>query len=611
MITMRRLSYILFAGSLLILSSCKKYLNTVPNDVLTVNDIFTSKANVDAYLANIYASLPDEMEQRFVGSSNSGPWEGASDDAKYNWDFVYSNQMNLSVWSNTDGTVSGFWSSYYQAIRNATDFMNRIGTANPNEVPASLQTEYKAEARGLRAIYYYYLLRMYGPVVLLGDQLISADASTASVRLPRTSFDSCIAFVVTQLDSAYTDLPLTPTNGQYGRVVKGVVKAYKEQALLLAASPLFNGNADYASFKNTDGTQLISQTYNASKWAAAAAAAKAFITEFVPGTYSLYTVADPNPFQAAYLSCKNVMLVDWNSEWIFAYSNAGSYMRYDRTPKHVGSPADQQGGGAFGVTQSLVDAFSMANGRAINDPLSGYVSTGFSPFVAPYDSTVGGSAMTANTYNQWVGREPRFYVNVTYDSAYWLYKDNGYAPIITSFHYSGNSGRSQSTSDVSPTGYVARKNVAANDNNRGALMLRLANIYLDYAEALNESDPTNPDVLTYLNLIRQRAGVPQYGAGANALPVPTGQDAMRTAIRSERRVELSFENVRYFDTRRWKIAPQTDAGPFYGMNMYTDGANFYQKTLLETRVFYSRDYFFPIPNSEVLIDNLLVQNPGW
>jgi hypothetical protein len=76
-------------------------------------------------------------------------------------------------------------------------------------------------------------------------------------------------------------------------------------------------------------------------------------------------------------------------------------------------------------------------------------------------------------------------------------------------------------------------------------------------------------------------------------------------------VELAFENVRYFDTRRWKIAPQTDGGPFYGMNMYVDGSNFYTKTLLETRVFKQRDYFFPIPNNEILKDNLLVQNPGW
>lgn len=610
-----RSPYIFLAVCLLLLGSCKKYLQTVPSDVLTIDAIFTSKANVDQYLANIYSYLPDEMLQRFTGDGNAGPWEGASDEAKYNWDFVYTNQMNLSTWSNTDGTVEGFWSSYYQAIRTATDFMNRIGTANPKEVPDSLQIEYKAEARGLRAIYYYYLVRMYGPVVLLGDNLISADASTTSVRLPRTSFDSCITFITTQLDSAYMNLPYTPTGQQYGRIVRGVVKAYKQQALMLAASPLYNGNTDYANFKNQDGTQLVSQTYDANKWTLAAAAAHDFITEFVPTYYSLFVEGNSDPTMQAYLSCKDVVLQDWNSEWIFAFSNGGSFMRYDRTPKHVGSPSDQQGGGAFGVTQTMVDAYFMANGLPITDPNSGYVSSGFSSYQSVADQYInaqyGVGVAPHNTWNQWVNREPRFYVGVTYDSSYWLYQDNGYSPIQTSFEYSGNSGRSQSTSDVSPTGYVARKNCAANDDNRGALLLRLANIYLDYAEALNESDPGNPDILTYLNAIRQRAGVPQYGAGTNALAVPADQNAMRTAIRNERRVELAFENVRYFDTRRWKIAPQTDAGAFYGMNMYGDGAAFYQKTQLETRVFYSRDYLFPIPNNEVLKDNLMVQNPGW
>ena len=472
-----------------------------------------------------------------------------------------------------------------------------------------MKAEYKAEARGLRALYYFYLLRMYGPVVLLGNNLISADASTAAVRLPRASFDSCMNFVVTQLDSAYLDLPLTPTNSQYGRIVKGVVKAYKAEALLLAASPLYNGNTDYATFKNADGGQLINQTYDAGKWASAAAAAKAFISEFVPGTYSLYTESGPDPSTAAYNACKDVMLVDWNQEWIFARSQSGSYMRYDRTPKHVGGPSDQQGGGAMGVTQTMVDAYFMANGLPITDPASGYVSSGFSQYLSPSD--IMNSLPAHSTFNPWTNREPRFYVGVTYDSSNWLYQDNGYSTIISAFQYSSNSGRSQSTSDVTPTGYTVRKNVAANDNNRGALLLRLANIYLDYVEALNESDPNNPDILTYLNAIRLRAGVPQYGTGTNALPVPTGQAAMRTAIWQERRVELAFENVRYFDTRRWKIAPTTDAGPFYGMNMYVDGPTFYQKTLLETRVFQHRDYFFPIPNNEVLKDDLMVPNPGW
>jgi len=602
---MKRLTYILLAGSLLLLASCKKYLDTVPDDVLTIDDIFSSKANTDKYLANIYSDIPNEMQQRFAGSGNSGPWEASSDNAKYTWDFNYSNNMNSSVWANTDGTVNSYWTNYYQAIRNATDFMTRINTANPAEVTLAMKTTYKAEARGLRALYYLFLLKTYGPVVLIGDNLIAADAPTESTRLPRSNFDDCIKFVVNQLDTAYLDLPLMPNGDEYGRLTKGVVKAYKAEALLLAASPLYNGNTEYAALKNSDGTQLISQTYDVNKWKAAADAAKAFITEFVPSTYRLYTVADTDPFVAAYKACRNVITDEWNPEWIFARSKSGSYMRYDRTPKHVGSISAQQGAGAMGVTQTMVDAYFMKNGLPITDAQSGYVASGFSNFKAPFDTG------NRSTYNQWVNREPRFYVGVTYNNSYWLYQTSGATPIITNMEFNGNSGRSQSTSDVSPTGYVVRKNVATNDGTRGALMLRLANIYLDYVEALNEYDPSNADIVTYLNLIRQRAGVPTYGSAVDQIPVPSGQVAMRTAIHRERRIELAFENVRYFDTRRWKIAQQTDAGPFYGMNMYVSGTNFYNKTLIETRVFQKRDYFFPIPNNEVLKNNLLVQNPGW
>jgi hypothetical protein len=142
-------------------------------------------------------------------------------------------------------------------------------------------------------------------------------------------------------------------------------------------------------------------------------------------------------------------------------------------------------------------------------------------------------------------------------------------------------------------------------------MYRLAQVYLDYAEALNESQPGNEGILYSVNLIRQRAGIPQYGVGDNALPVPVGQVAVREAIRKERRVELAFENVRYFDTRRWKIADKTDKGAMYGLNINVDGNPFYNVVPFEQRVFEKKHYLFPIPQDEINIDKKLVQNTGW
>ncbi|WP_312791313.1 RagB/SusD family nutrient uptake outer membrane protein [Sphingobacterium sp.] len=584
------------------LSGCKNYLDQVPDDVITVDDIFKSKANTDKFLANIYNTLPNELAQRFVGTGNAGPWTAASDEAKYTWDFNYANNMTASVWSNTDGTIGDIYKSYYQGIRNATYFIQEIDGANSAEVTSVMKSTYKAEARALRALYYFYLIRSYGPIPLIGDKLLDFNAPIADLRLPRTPFDQCVEYIVTELDEAYKELPYTPNNSEYGRITKGIAKAYKVEALLLKASPLFNGNPDYAGVKNLDGTALFSVTEDKQKWVEAAVAAKEFIDEFVPTYYSLYQESNNDPFLAAYLSCRNVMTVDWNREWIFARSNSGNNTQYDRTPKHVGFPSAAQGGGALGATQSMVDAYFTKNGLSIADDGT-YKDSGFSNFKAPYD------VAERRTFNMYVNREPRFYVGITYSGSYWLNQANSSAAVISLFNKSGNSGRSQSTSDVTPTGYTVRKNVASNGNARGALMLRLGNIYLDYIEALNESSPNDPDILKYLNIIRKRAGIAGYGEGTIAVPV--GQSAMREAIRKERRVELAFENARYFDTRRWKIAETTDNGPVYGMNLDVDGDDFFKKTLIETRIFKKRDYLFPIPNNEVLKNENMVQNLNW
>lgn len=594
---------ILIAGGVF-LTSCSGFLDQIPDDVLTVEDIFQSRNYVDNYLTQIYANLPNEMSQRFVGNQYAGPWTAASDEAKYTWDFNYANNMNKSTWATTDGSVSTFYDNYYKSIRNATDFIDKIDSANPAEVNDAMKSRYKAEARALRAMYYFFLIRIYGPVPLVTN-VIPVDAPLSEVLLPRNSFDECVDFIVSELDLAYVDLPTTPVNSEFGRITKGMAKAFKQQTLHLAASPLFNGNTDYANLKNTDGKQLISQTYDANKWKLAADAAKEFLNEFVPNTYKLYEENNADPFVKAYLSTRNVMLREWNEEWIFARTDAQNYSQYDKTPKHVGYTTDVQGGGALGATQKIVDAYHMANGLPITDGASGYELNGFTDYRAPFD------ARARSTFKPWSNREPRFYVGITYNRSYWLNQGSNSSEVITVMELSGNSGRRQSTSDVSPTGYIIRKNVSTNGNNRGSVQLRLAQIYLDYAEALNEYEPSNNDIVTYLNLVRQRAGIPTYGTGVGQIARPANQTAMRTAIRRERQVELAFENVRYFDCRRWKTAVAEFGGDVFGMNMFADGNAFYDKTLIETRVFRQRDYLFPIPNNEILKNELMVQNPGW
>jgi len=602
---MKKINIILATVILMSVSfSCKKgFLDQVPNDRLTLDATFNNSTSAVQFLANTYSYFPDEANQQNAPGSNAGVWTGGSSEAEFDWGFVPSQNINNGGYDASSGFVSSYWDGYYQGIRSATIFI-----ANVDKVPdlsANLKSQYKAEARALRAIYYFYLMRIYGPVILLGDQTLAPDAALSSYQLSRSSIDDCVAYIGSELDAAAKNLPAKPANtNNYGRITSGFAEAIKSEALLYAASPLFNGNTDYSALVNKDGTHLINQTYDASKWATAAAAAKSFIDTYVPNTYNLYTENDTSGHFSPYLSCRDVMLVDWNSEWIYAQENPNvTTWQYDTTPYHQGFPGEVQGAGSLGATQEMVDAFFMANGKPISDPTSGYMTAGFQNYSAVNQD------FPTNTYNQWIGREPRFYVNITYTNSEWLDKNAGL--FITDLTYSGNSGRQAGQDDYCPTGYVVRKNNPPSDRtqgNRSFVQLRLAEIYLNYVEALNESNPTDPDILKYLNLIRVRAGIPAYGSG---IDIPNGQDAMRQAIWHERQVELAFENNRFFDVRRWKIAAQTEAGPMHGLDINSNAPDFYNVVVFETRVFTKRSYLFPIPQADVNSDTKLVQNTGW
>lgn len=598
---MKKLIYILVG--IVLLSSCKKYLDQVPDDRLTIEETFRTWATAQKFLNNVYLRVPDEFGQRNPGDyNNRGLWTGGCDEADYVWGFVQSNSVNIGSWDAKSGFVGDYWTNFYRGIRAASVFIENADKIT--DLSPDLITQYKAEARALRAMYYFYLMRIYGPVVLMGEKPVEVDAS---LQMPRSSFDECVAYVISELETAAAKLPVVPNNDQdYGRISKGIALAFRANTLMYSASPLFNGNTDMAALKNTDGKQLISQSYDANKWRLAADAYKSFLDQFVPSTYSLFKKNNAKGEFDPYLSCRDVFLTDWNPEVIFARpANSLNSRQYEMTPFHSGAPSsDLRGSGGLGATQNMVDAFFMKNGRSINDPLSQYVKTGYSDFTGPNETT------PSSIYNQWVNREPRFYVNITYDGSTWLNKS--YGNIITRIYNTGNSGKATGNNDYSPTGYIVRKAQGLGKwdvGGRTLMLIRLAEIYLSYAECINEADPASPEALKYVNLIRERAGIPQYGSAE--LPAPAGQAAIREAIRKERRVELAFENNRFFDVRRWKIAEQTENGPVYGLNIGADMPDFLQVVPFETRVFERKHYLFPLPADDVDNDKQLVQNPGW
>ena len=294
---------------------------------------------------------------------------------------------------------------------------------------------------------------------------------------------------------------------------------------------------------------------------------------------------------------------DGNKEVIFAIGSGDNYGIYSQIPHGVttynGSPVG--GWGGIAVFLNSVERFYTKNGK-----LPQYDHT--FPDKSDWFESAGLSNPDIIKLN--VNREPRFYVNICFNGAYWI----GDQKTRIQLYYTGGSGK-KGTWDFPRSGYIAIKNVSPSSNpkngnyiKRPFVIMRYAEILLNYVEALNEYDPGNADIETYLNKIRERGGLGPVQSDLN-------QSQMREQIRLERRIELCFEQLRYFDTRRWLIADQTDGGPFYGMNVdagnsFTDEA-FYEKTVFETRVFRPEFYLFPIPQSEINRDPQIVQNPGW
>jgi hypothetical protein len=589
--------------AVLIGSGCKKFLDQVPDDRQTIEQVFQSASASKSYLANIYNYIPDETD-----TWDRNAWGTNADEMLSSWGA--SLQVNAGNYGPAN-VVFDFWNNYYKGIRSATYFINHIdgNVEMKNNYGQALIDRYKAEARFLRAYYYFLILRSYGPCVIIGNQELPIDAPAGDLQLPRSPLDSCVDYIVSELDAVAPQLPLIPLSdqgvedkqGNLGRATRGAALAIKARTLLYAASPIYNGNTEYANFKNIDGKQLISQNYDVNKWKKAADAAKVVIDL---NQYSLYK----NSSNDVIRTLRGIHLDPWNNEIIFARTNGDWRGRWDTHAE----PREAGGWCGLAPTQEMIDAFFMKDGMSIiQSPL--YTESGFT-------NDAGGRPI----YNMYLNREPRFYAAITYNLATWQ-GGNMTSTRAIDLTFTGANTKKGVATDWSRTGYLIRKMVApesnAGTNGNGATlyrpvpMFRLGEIYLNYVEALNEFSPGHADILTYLNAIRARAGVPGYGVstvpGIDPLPLPANQAEARKLIRAERRIELAFECHRWFDIRRWKILQET-TGALHGMDVSKSAADgFYTRVTADTRPYRQAFYLWPISQYEMDRGKMLVQNPNW
>ena len=642
--------YILAASLCMGLVACDDFFESIPGTQFDETETFSSKQRTEEYLNNVY-SYVREVTDAIHPTEYGGIFTEASLEGANRWNKTYASWTNGSF-NSASSQASEYFSKYYQAIAKAATFIQNVD--NCQEATATMRGKWKAEARALRAYYYFELFRLYGPVPLVTD-VIPLNASTEELIKERNSVDECVEYIASELQTAIDSGDLLQRAGKsnLGRMDVATCLALKAKLYLYWASPLFNGNTDYASIKNEDGKQLFPQTSDASKWTKARDAYKEFLTFASQQGFSLAEVYVDGKLDP-YASCRaagEFYTTTWEAvdELIFVKLRDLYDYTYWTCPKFTTfDDTSVTGGGGFYTTQEMVDMFFDKDGLPIEIDEDGEpTDADFVPEERYYDPnnssrlfydattrTESTGTVRSRVLKQWKDREARFYVNVTYNGSIWLNEGLYNEEMRTDFTNGANGtcGKSKASGDCPDSGYLIRRGAKASNNSGSkhfSPVLRLADMYLGYAEALcmcNDLD----EALVYLNKIRYRAGIREYVFGSSTsdkIGCPKNQEDLLNRIRRERIVELAFEWNRFFDVRRWKVAEgQNDpehwiypayhtggeGGNVHGMNMDKDYPDFFKRTVFEKRVSFSKkQYLMPIPYDDIRRIPVLVQNYGW
>lgn len=627
------LAAIIFSGV-----SCKKYLDVTPDNVGTLDYAFRNRNEAENYLFSCYAYL-----QRFSDEVSNPAFTGSSEIIYPNnltnspinptgFNLIRGTQNSASPGLNAwDGENNNY--SLFRSIRICNTMLENIN--NPIDLSASEKKRWIAEVKFLKAYYHYYLLRMYGPIPIMRTNL-QVSSTPDEVRVNREPVDSVFSYIVTLLDEAAPDLPLTIANQarELGRITTTIALAVKAEVLITAASPLFNGNPDYAGFKDKKGVNLFSTTYDPAKWQKASDACLAAIQNCESNGLKLYQFTPPVIIGQLTDSLKKVLTIQnavtekWelNPELIWAVNPEFQYQGYC-TPRMTSKSVVNifSNPSTFAVPIATEELFYSDNGVPINEDKTWDYTNRYSIQTGDENSRfyIKNGYQTVKAH---FGREPRFYANLAFDGGIWY--GNGVLdqnnPLYVQARGNSSMAGPKDLQTINITGYWPKKLVnylSVYDDGFQSIhfrmpKMRLAGLYLLYAEALNELNGPGADVLKYVDKVRTRAGLQgvqqawgSYSKNANKFSTKAG---MREIIHQERRIELCFEAQSGWDLRRWKELQAVLSKPLQGWNIYEpDAVNYYRPRNLINPVFGLRDYLWPIKDNDLVINPNLVQNPFW
>ncbi len=626
------------------------------NETLKLDSVFHNKRNFEKYLWGTANYFEDEGN---IFGNTSVPGITASDEA-FSLGSAY-NGLNLVLGEVSSTNLQGMdiWGQMYKIVRKSNTMLARI-----NEVTDMTTTD-RRDLLGyiyfMRAYAYYNLLMQYGPVVILGDDVLESNESIEYYARARSTYDECVEYICQDLEKAAEYMPSIIPINVFGRPTKGAALGLIARLRLQHASPLFNGgNAARTYFgswkRSSDGVYYISQTYDENRWAVAAMAAKRIMDS---GVYTLHTVektgstpplpdnvskadfpdgaGNIDPFHSYKDMFSGEALSARNPEFLWGRIS-GNVKSFTRRSFPV---TFFRGDNNLSIPQKIIDAYYMADGRDIRNSSANYPysETGY---LTGADRKFSEYTLKGNVHKMYANREMRFYANIGFSGCLWTANstsESAYKNQVIHYNFNGTGGKAAVTNDANAypiTGYVLTKYIHPDDAwaGNGATVLdkpfptiRYAEILLSYAEALNNLTTSHTvtgadgmsqtftrdteEIRRAFDQVRFRAGLP--GLTDEELSDPA---TIQSLIERERMIEFLCENRRFYDVRRWGIYEDVENELMMGMDTDADGDDYYTRVPLNhskarNRIVDKKFVFLPISQTELRKTAILDQNPGW
>jgi len=651
---MKLFNTIVFATLLFTVVSCKKYLDVVPDNTLRLEDIFDTKTDAWNALAKAYNYIPRDDNTHLTYWTLGDEWLGRLD---YNNDQGSLRAMRimrglqsqtspqLGLWSGTEGGKP-----LYQGIRQTDVFLANIDKVR--DMQEGEIKEWKAQVKMLKAYYLFLLVQHYGPIII-PEKMATPESGPEELFLPRTKVEDCFQYILNLINEALPDLTERADANNAGQIDQIVAKAIKARILFFRASPFFNGNREYfGDFFDHDGQPFFPIEYQQEKWKDAIDAINDAITIAEANGHRLYKFTrepysyDRSAFEKNEANMKTlydlrmVICDPWNEEIVWGYSNIDYYNQGEIAhASNIRLPDGYEGvrnEPSFSwqwlcASYQMAERYYTKNGLPIEEDQSFDRSTmhevittpgANAPEYAPLEGIFQPGAQTIRLY---MNREPRFYANLGITGGYW----RAHIARINTMMFAGSGGgfnSSQHVTDYFATGIGVQKFVHP-ESQSGAWqrtikypypLIRMADLYLMKAEALNEYSGPSTAVYEEINKVRRRAGIPDVQTvwADPSLTRSPGKhltkEGLRDIILQERSIEFAFEGQHFWDMIRHKRAASVFSAPIRGWtHTGTNASSFFVLEDKQSRRFTITDCLWPIDLNEMNTNGKLIQNPGW